>query len=74
MNERVAKRLEKLEQREEIIFSLRDEIEKTINEIIGQKLNPTQLLMLRTQFREFEKCEGSIENVQEQMAELRQAV
>jgi len=73
-SERVNQRLEKLEQREEIIFSLRDKIEKQINKIIGKKLNHTQFLLLRTQFKEFERCEDSLQNVQEQMAELTFAV
>lgn len=73
-SERVQQRLEKLAQREEIIFSHRDEVEKTINEIVGQKLNPTQLLMPRTQFEEWEKCERTIENIHEERYELNQAI
>jgi hypothetical protein len=73
-SEKVTQRLEKLAQREEIIFSHRDEVEKTINEIIGKKLNPTQLLMLRTQFEEWERCEKTIENIQDEVAELKQAI
>ena len=73
-SERVQQRLEKLAQREEIVFSHRDEVEKAINEIVGKKLNPTQLLMLRTQFEEWEKCERTIENIHEERYELNQAI
>ena len=73
-NERVQQRLEKLAQREEIIFAERDKIEASIHDIIGAKLTGTQFLLLRTQFRRWEEHERVIENIHEERYELNQAV
>ena len=64
--------IENLKEREEKIFAQRDEFERKINEVIGSELSPSQFLALRQLFFDIERCEESIERVQERIQDLAQ--
>jgi hypothetical protein len=70
----VEERIAKLNERESLFCSKRDEIEKKINRVLGIELQPLQLLMIRQLVSDFEKYETAIQNIEEDRRELRQVV
>ena len=70
----VEERIAKLNERESLFYSKRDEIEKKINRVLGIELQPLQLLMIRQLVSDLEKYETAIQNIEEDRHELRQVV
>jgi len=67
-------RISKLEERETKLFEQRDEAERTVNQILGVELSPSQFLQIRQLIEEFEACEKAIERVQETLTDLSEAI
>jgi hypothetical protein len=70
----VEERIAKLNERESLFYSKRDEIEKEINRVLGIELQALQLLRIRQLISDFEKYETAIQNIEEDRRELRQVV
>lgn len=70
----VEERTTELQQRQERFTTKRNQIEKEISRVLGVEVLPLQFLLIRSLVSEFERYEKAIQNIEEDLQELKQVV